>query len=107
MKELVQFLYNKNHITALTADKLKMQMSSLCHLASKELQQQVKDYSRSKDRMDEFYYTIIGQNPEFSCVRLILLCRTAMQVWNLDSRCMLTCWWTTYKKSHLLHKERV
>jgi len=72
MKEVVQILYNKNHITALTADKSKMWMSSL---ASKELQQQFKDYSRSKD-LDEFYYTTIGQNPEFaelfSIVRLIL-----------------------------------
>jgi len=66
MKELVQILYNKNHITALTANKSKTQMSSLCDLASKKLQQQFKDYSRSKDWQDKFYYTIIGQNPEFS-----------------------------------------
>lgn len=76
MKELVQILYNKNHITAVTADKSKMQMSSLCDLASTELHQQFKDYSRSTDRLDEFYYTIIGQNGDFaelfSIVRLIL-----------------------------------
>jgi len=80
-KELVQILCNKNHITALTTDKSKMWMSSL---ASKELQQQFKDYSRSKDRLDEFYYTIIGQNREFaeffSIVRLSLT-RMAMQLY--------------------------
>jgi len=37
MKERIQILYNKNHITALTADISKMQMSSLCDLTSKEL----------------------------------------------------------------------
>ena len=77
MKELVQIMYNKNHITALTADKCKMQFSQLCNLASETLHHQFQEYSRSKDRLDKFYYNIIRQNPDFadvfSIIHLILI----------------------------------
>jgi len=51
-------MYTKNHITALTADKYKMQFSQLCDLSSETLRQQFQDFSRSKDRLDKFYYKV-------------------------------------------------
>lgn len=44
LNELVQILYNENQITAVTADKSKMQMSGLRKLASEELHQEFKDF---------------------------------------------------------------
>jgi hypothetical protein len=76
MGDLVQILYNTNHITALTADNSKMQFSNLCDLASRELQQQFQEYSRGNERLDKFYFHILGLNPDFSdlfsIVRLVL-----------------------------------
>jgi hypothetical protein len=76
MGDLVQILYNTNHITALTADNSKMQFSKLCDLASRELHQQFEEYSRGNERLDKFYFNILGLNPDFSdlfsIVRLVL-----------------------------------
>jgi len=75
MRDLVQILFNKNHISAVTADKSKMEMSALC--ASATADARFSEFTKGDDRLDTFYYNIIGQNPEyaelFTVVRCVLI----------------------------------
>jgi len=72
--ELVQILFDKKHISALTADKSKQQMTILCANAATELQ--FNEFEKSKDRLDRFDYSVIGQKSDFvelfSVVRCVL-----------------------------------
>jgi hypothetical protein len=74
LKDLVQILFDKKHISAVTADKSKLQMTALCANAATETQ--FKDFDKNKDRLDSFYYSVIGQNSEFvelfSVIRCVL-----------------------------------
>jgi hypothetical protein len=74
LKDLVQILFDKNHISAVTADKSKQQMTVLCSNAATDIQ--FKEFDKSKDRLDRFYYSVIGQNAEFvelfSVIRCVL-----------------------------------
>lgn len=74
MKDLVQILFDKNHISAVTADMSKLQMTALCSNAATETK--FKEFDKGKDRLDSFYYSAIGQNLEFvelfSMIRCVL-----------------------------------
>jgi hypothetical protein len=77
MKLLAQTLYETGIITAVVADKSRNQFSDLCLKASSTLQIQFSAFSRTKCRLDTFYFDIIGQDPDyaelFSVVRLVLI----------------------------------
>lgn len=66
LKELVQILFDSSHITATVADKCKSQFTELLTKASGALKTKFKEFSRSNSRLDEFYYSIIGDNESFS-----------------------------------------
>lgn len=76
MKDLVQILYDKGNITAIEADRCKSQFTDLCAKSSASLSKQFTEFNRSNDRLDTFYHTIIGQDPDFidlfSVVKLVL-----------------------------------
>lgn len=77
MKLLVEIMYEKGCITAVTGDKCKSQFSDLCAKASGTLKSRFASYSTKVDRLDVFYYDIIGQDAEFvelfSVVKLVLI----------------------------------
>ena len=54
---------SENHLIAVTANKSVIQFSVLGNLFPGELQFQ--DCSRSQDRLDKFFYNVMGQNPNF------------------------------------------
>jgi len=74
LKDLVQVLYDKKHISAVAADKAKLQMTVLCANAATEAQ--FKEFEKSKNRLDSLYYSVIGQKSEFvelfSVIRCVL-----------------------------------
>ena len=65
MKNLAQIMYDKGNITAVTADKCKSQFSDLYQKASGNLHTKFSSFSSRCDRLDAFYYDIIGQDIEF------------------------------------------
>lgn len=72
LKDLVQILFDKKHISAVTADKSKQQMTALCTNAATDIQ--FKEFDKSKDRLDRFYYSVIGQNSEFFQLFSVIRC---------------------------------
>jgi hypothetical protein len=76
-RDLLQILFTTNHINAVTADSSKCQFSSLCDKASSDNSAQFSTFSTSKDRLDTFYYTAVGDKADFtqlfSVIRLILV----------------------------------
>ena len=77
MKLLAQTLYKTGGISAVIADQSRNQFSDLCRKSSNSLKTEFSAFSRTKCRLDTFYYDIIGQDPEyadlFSVVRLVLI----------------------------------
>lgn len=76
MQDLAQTMYEKGCITAVAADKCKSQFTDLVSKAASSLRAKFSGFSRSRDRLDAFYFDIIGQDTEyadlFSVVRLVL-----------------------------------
>lgn len=66
MKDLAQIMYDKGIITAVTADRSKCQFIELCSQAATNLKKNFSEFSRSSDRLDTFYSSVLGQDPEFS-----------------------------------------
>ena len=56
MKDLVQILFDRNHISAVAADKSKLQMTALCSAANET---KFKEFDKGKDRLDSFYYSLL------------------------------------------------
>jgi len=77
MKLLVENMYEKGCITAVNGDKCRSQFSDLCGKASSSLKSNFSAYSVKVNRLDTFYYDIIGQDIEFaelfSVVKLVLI----------------------------------
>ena len=76
MRNLVQTMYEKGYITSVVADKCVSQFGDLCSKASGTFRSKFSGFNRSSDRLDTFYYSILGQDPEFTelfyVVRLVL-----------------------------------
>jgi len=66
----------KNRPAPFPADACNVQFSDLCFKASRSFQPKFADFSRSRDRLDSFYYDILGQDPAyaelFAVFRLVL-----------------------------------
>ena len=65
MNELAQFLYDNNHISAVAADRCKVQFAALCSHAESDLKTSFTEYSYATERPDIFYRRIIGGNRVF------------------------------------------
>lgn len=72
MKQLVQILYEANHITA-TAES---QFTTLTATVASTLKEDFERFDRKMERLDHFYYRVIGGNGEynelFNVIRLVL-----------------------------------
>lgn len=77
MTDLVQTLYETNHISAVTADTAKSQFAALMVDAKSKFREHFAQFNRSKDRLDKFYVNLIGSSPEYadllSVIRSILI----------------------------------
>src|SRR5215469_9738013 len=77
MKLLVENMYEKGCITAVNGDMCRSQFSDLCGKASSSLKSNFSAYSVKVNRLDTFYYDIIGQDIEFaelfSVVKLVFI----------------------------------
>jgi len=77
MATLAQTLYDTNHISALTADKAKSQFAALSLDAKGKFHDDFANFTRSKDRLDNFYFRLIGSSSEyaelFSVIRSVLI----------------------------------
>jgi len=66
-----------NNISAVVADKAKSQFSALAVAAKSDLNAKFKNFCRQTDRLDNFYYDVLGNNTEaselFSVVKMILI----------------------------------
>ena len=58
-------LFDREWVSAAVADKAKVQFSSLCFKASDEWLELFNRFDWNKDRLDVFYYNIIGSKQEF------------------------------------------
>jgi len=76
-RRLVETLYEANCVTAQTADSAKVQFTDLCTSASNEQEPLFKNFSASDDKLDAFYFEVLGDRTEFSAlwhvVKLILI----------------------------------
>ena len=61
MKHLIQILFENNHISAAVAERAQSQFYKLTVDADSSLKDDFAQYDR-KDRLDRFYYGIIGDN---------------------------------------------
>jgi len=77
MSAVIDILYETNNITAVVADKAKGQFSALAVAAKSDLNTKFKNFCRQTDRLDNFYYDVLGNNTEaselFSVVKMILI----------------------------------
>ena len=77
MSAVIDILYETNNITAVVADKAKGQFSALPVAAKSDLNTKFKNFCRQTDRLDNFYYDVLGNNTEaselFSVVKMILI----------------------------------
>jgi len=78
VKDLLQMLYDKGHISAVVADKGKIQFSELTTKASGDWQGQFRAFNRNTDRLDDFYYSLIRLNTSFT--ELFLVIRLALMM---------------------------
>lgn len=65
---LVEALYEAHHISAQTADSAKVQFTELCVSASNELEPLFKNFSPSDDKLDAFYFELLGEKTEFTAL---------------------------------------
>jgi len=77
MATVAQTLYDTNHMSALTADKAKSQFAALSLDAKGKCQDDFANFNRSKDRLDNFYFRLIGSSSEyaelFAVIRSVLI----------------------------------
>jgi hypothetical protein len=77
MGELTQYLYNKNHLSSLTADRCKVQFTTLCSKADGALKDIFSSYSVATERLDSFYARLLQHDPEFEdlwcTVKLVMI----------------------------------
>lgn len=77
MKLLVEIMHGKGYITAVKADKCRSQFSDLCGKASTSFLSKFQSYCRNSDKLDAFYYDVIGLDVDFaelfSVVKLVLI----------------------------------
>lgn len=69
---MIQVLFDKNHISAVTADKPKLQMMAFCINAAADTR--FTKFVNGKDRLEIFYYSVIGQNAEFVDLFAVVRC---------------------------------
>lgn len=72
VKDLLQMLYDKGQISAVVADKGKIQFSELTMKASGDWRGQFRAFNRNTDRLDDFYYSLIGLNTSFTELFLVV-----------------------------------
>ena len=64
MKQLVQILYEANHITASGAERAESQFATLTVKAASTLTEDFERFDRKKERLDHFCYRVIGDDGE-------------------------------------------
>jgi len=74
MSELVQILYERNHLTSAAADCAKVQFANLCTAAIGDLKDTFNSFSRENSRLDAFYYSTVGQNNDYSDLWSVMKC---------------------------------
>jgi hypothetical protein len=76
MAELLQKLYEANHISAVVADRVKIQYAELCSRAQGHLKQRFTEYS-AKERLDTFYIKVLGGDEDlaelWSIIKFVLI----------------------------------
>lgn len=77
MQTLTEILYETQNVTASVADKAKGQFRALCDQAAGNLSTNFTAFSRTDNRLDHFYYSIIGNDTDsselWSVVKMILI----------------------------------
>jgi len=77
MGELTQHLYNKNHLSALVADRCKVQFIALCSKAHGDHKDMFSSYNVASERLDNFYARLLQLDPEFDelwyTVKLVMI----------------------------------
>lgn len=75
MNTLVEIMYLSNNITAIIADKIKGQFQTLCSSAANN--DKFKTFKRQDERLDTFWYNVIGNNSDaselWSVVKMMLI----------------------------------
>ncbi len=66
MKQLVQILYEANHITATGAETAESQFTTLTATVASTLKEDFERFDRKMERLDHFYYRVIGGNGEYN-----------------------------------------
>ena len=65
MKDLTQLLHDTGHLKSDCADRASLKYSDLCDMAQSSLNNQLKDFALSKDRLNEFYTSHLAEKKEF------------------------------------------
>jgi len=77
MKDLTQYLYDKNRISAVAADRCKLQFGVLCTRVKGDLKDIFASYDKCTERLDRFYATVLSRDEEFSelwsTVKLVMI----------------------------------
>ena len=65
LDNFIQILYNGSWVSSVIADHAKSQFSKLCFKAADDWAELFNDFDWNEDRLDVFYYKIIGITEEF------------------------------------------
>jgi len=72
MGELLQKLYEGNHISSVVADRAKVQFACLCSRAESDLKDAFVCYEAENERLDSLYHKLLNAQAEYADLFLVI-----------------------------------